>query len=329
MSSFNLNQFNTSYVNDEHLPLLVRPQSGDRGLCSIPESLLTTQLHQHGAVLLRGFEFEDAKGFSSYVDRVAGPLLSYVNGSTPRTRVHGEVYTSTEYPSKYTIVQHNEMAYSLTWPATLWFCCLQPADKGGITPLTDSRALYQRMPVAIREKFERYGVKYVRNYRPFIDLSWQKSFNTSSKDVVESICRAANIQFVWHGDELKTIQYCQGVAIHPMTGEKVWFNQAHLFHSASMDAYLREALLAIYQEEDLPRNAFYGNGEPIPESEIQVILEAISQSTIRYPWQKGDLLVVDNMLVAHGRDPFEGDRKVLVAMTGQIDNIGWVPENSM
>ena len=77
---------------------------------------------------------------------------------------------------------------------------------------------------------------------------------------------------------------------------------------------MRESLTALFREEDLPRNVYYGDGTPIEESVMQEIGVAYDRATVAFPWQQGDILMVDNMLVAHGRKPFSGARKIVVAM---------------
>lgn len=317
--------FNFSAFEHSDFPIIVSPK-GSNDIWQLTEplkALIEQQLEQKGAILFRGFNNDGAADFAKLVRMLTGELLEYVNGSTPRTKVEGEVYTSTEYPPERKIVLHNEMAYSTVWPTTLWFYCHIAPATGGATPLADSHKIYQDMPENIRDKVEQHGIKYIRNYRPRVDLSWQQTFNTENKQVVEQICRDSGIGFSWNNDELKTWQLCQGTTKHPKTGQPLWFNQAHLFHCANMDPALREALLGLYGEQGLPRNAIYGNGDSISDEEIKQIMAIVDRHTIRFDWQKGDLLLVDNMLVAHGREPFTGDRKVLVAMNGQHSDPRW------
>ena len=114
--------------------------------------------------------------------------------------------------------------------------------------------------------------------------------------------------------ELRTRQTCQAVAVHPVTGDNVWFNQAHLFHISNLQAEVRESLLDIVDEEDLPRNVYYGDGSAIEDEVLAQIRAVLDECAISFPWQEGDVLMLDNMLSAHARSPFEGPRKVIVAM---------------
>jgi alpha-ketoglutarate-dependent taurine dioxygenase len=95
----------------------------------------------------------------------------------------------------------------------------------------------------------------------------------------------------------------------------VWFNQAHLFHISTLEPELREVLRETYGEDGLPRNAHLGDGGPIPDADLTAIRAAYARASLVLPWRPGDVMLVDNLLMAHGREPFTGDRRILVAMT--------------
>ncbi len=198
----------------------------------------------------------------------------------------------------------------------LWFFSMQVADEGGETPIADSRKVYQRIPAEIRECFERKGLMYVRNYGTGLDLSWQDVFQTTSRAAVEDYCRKAEIEFQWvGGDQLRTRQRCQVSARHPQTGAMVWFNQAHLFHISRLPVEARDCLLSTFAEEDLPRNVYFADGSAIEPEMISEILRVYEQEAVIFRWRAGDVLLIDNMLTAHGRKPFSGKRRVVVGMS--------------
>jgi alpha-ketoglutarate-dependent taurine dioxygenase len=272
------------------------------------------KLTAHGAILFRGFDVGTVAEFEGFMQTLAGELLDYSYRSTPRSQVSGRVYTSTEYPAHQTIPQHNEMSYTRSWPLVVGFFCAEPAEEGGETPIADSRAVFQRVDPAIRDRFETKSVMYVRNYGDALDLPWQDVFQTDDRSAAEAYCRRAGIEFEWKGeDRLRTSQVCQAVAAHPRTGQMVWFNQAHLFHVSSMGQEIRDALLNSAGNEP-PRNAYYGDGSAIDERDLDQIRAAYDAESVVFSWQKGDILLVDNMLVSHGRRPYRGRRKVVVAM---------------
>jgi alpha-ketoglutarate-dependent taurine dioxygenase len=147
-------------------------------------------------------------------------------------------------------------------------------------------------------------------------LSWQAVFETDDKEAVERYCREGDVEFEWkRGDGLRLSQVRPAVARHPQTGEEVWFNQADQFHPTEMDEQTRKAVLSVMKEEELPKNAYFGDGTSLDVAMLEEIRTATRRQMVTFPWQVGDLLILDNMLVAHGRMPFKGPRKILVAMS--------------
>ncbi|PYF84500.1 MULTISPECIES: TauD/TfdA family dioxygenase [Marinomonas] len=304
-------------VADTALPLLVEPLDTRnwRAVIDDIQAAIKDHLEQCGGVLLRGFDFNGEEDFREFAQTFGHDLLSYDYASTPRTKVDSGVYTSTEYPAHQIIPLHNEQAYTLSWPMRIWFHCVTASPEGGETPIADSRKIFQMLDENMREKFAERELLYVRNYGNGLDLPWQKAFGTEDAQQVESFCRANSIEFEWKGDgELRTRQRCQAVAQHPRTGEMVWFNQAHLFHISNLPQQTRDTLISIVGEENLPRNVYYGDGTPIDEQDLDHVRSVLDQCQVVFPWQEGDVLMLDNMLAAHGRSAFSGNRKIVVAM---------------
>lgn len=313
----------TSLLAEEQtLPLLVRPAVDGVSLnawLGRHRERWGELLHRHGALLFRGFGVRTKEELEELAAAASGGLMDYTYRSTPRSSVGGHVYTSTEYPADQSIPMHNEMSYTSSWPLKIWFFCDQPSEQGGETPLADSRRVWARLDPALRERFAEKKVLYIRNYGAGLDLTWENVFQTTDREAVESFCRQAGIELEWkEGNRLRTRQRCQAVARHPATGERVWFNQAHLFHRSSLAPEILSALLETLSEEDLPRDTRYGDGTPIEASALEEIRGVYAEESVAFPWQKGDVLMVDNMLVAHGRRPFSGPRKILVTMAEPV-----------
>ncbi len=141
-------------------------------------------------------------------------------------------------------------------------------------------------------------------------MPWEKVFNTENRSQVETYCERAQIKWEWKADGgLRTRQLCQGMETHPRTGDTVWFNQAHLFHISNLQPDVRETLVDVLGIEEIPRNVYFADGRPIPDSLLEDIRGVLAEQAVIFPWQAGDVLMLDNMLVAHARTPFKGGEK--------------------
>ncbi|MET8050971.1 TauD/TfdA family dioxygenase [Streptosporangium sp. NPDC005286] len=272
-------------------------------------------LTAHGAVLFRDFEVGGVDGFDEVVRELSGAPLTYAERSSPRSVIKGNVYTSTDYPSQEEIFLHNENSYQTVWPMVLYFHCLRPPSSQGATPLASTRAVHDRMDPSIREEFARRGWMVVRNYSDELGMSWHEAFNTDSEDEVTDYCRSNGVQTEWlGGDRLRTRAVRQAVHRHPVTGDPVWFNHATFFHITTLPEGVRLGLLEMCGEENLPSNTYYGDGGTIPDDVVGHLRDCYRSASVRFDYRQDDLLVIDNMLTSHGREPFTGPRKIAVAM---------------
>ena len=279
---------------------------------------LLAKLHEAGALLFRDFPKLDFPVFARFARTLAGrDLLSYVAGASPRTQLGGGVYTSTEYPNNFTLPLHNELSYTFEWPEYLFFYCVTPATTGGETPLADSREVLRRLDPAVVERFKTRGLRYERLLEDGREdrYSWQAAFETEDRNVVENYCRKGNVEFRWNEDgSLWLREVRPATAVHPKTGEEVWFNQADGFHpSVFGDEFYRE-YLSDPEKHRLRLNVRFADGGEIGVDDLEHIRGVIKDLASATPWQEGDILVVDNMLACHGRNPFTGPRKVVLAM---------------
>jgi alpha-ketoglutarate-dependent taurine dioxygenase len=276
-------------------------------------------------LLFKGFAPIAARNdFSEIVSLTSeSSSLQYAEPSTPRTRLQDDIYTSTEYPKEQTIAQHNEHSYSDFWPRKLFFYCEQPAIGGGCTPICNSSEVYKLIPEEIVHRFEsKGGVMYVRNFTEEMDIRWQDFFNTEDKQTVEAYCRTRNMGYKWHDDQtLMIYQVAQASITEKNFDQRLWFNQAHLFHYSNLNEEIANYLIEVYGTENLPRNTFYADGSPIDVADLNSIRDAYAKAMFRFNWDKGDLLIMDNVNFSHGRDAYTGDRSLLVSMSEE-DGIG-------
>nr|WP_242062951.1 TauD/TfdA family dioxygenase [Nostoc sp. FACHB-145] len=304
---------------DRALPILCQPTLEGVNLLTWAvnnQELINRNLLQYGGILFRNFQVTDIAEFENFIQAVSGDLIEYRDRSSPRSAIQGKIYTSTDYPADQSIFLHSENSYAASWPLKIFFHCVKPAEQGGETPIADTRRLLQKINPKIRDRFIEKGVMYVRNFGDGFGLPWQTVFQTENPAEVEEFCRSNNIEFEWkQGNRLRTRTCRQAVVTHPKTGETVWFNHAAFFHVTTLDTKIRTALLAEFSEEDLPHNTYYGDGSPIEIEVLDALRTVYQQETVIFPWQAGDILMLDNMLTAHGRQPFLGQRKVVVGMS--------------
>jgi len=309
----------TEPLNEGGLPLVVRPAVPGvslAGWAAANRDLISRRLAQHGGLLFRGFDIPRVEEFEHVVRSISGDLLEYKERSSPRHAVSGKIYTSTDYPPEHPIFLHNENSYQAAWPRRIFFFCSKAAAEGGATPIADVRKLYQRIDPAVRDRFIAKRWMVMRNYGDGFGLPWQTVYQTEDKAEVEAHCRRSGIEFEWKdGNRLRTRAVRNAVARHPDTGELCWFNHATFFHVSTLAPGIREALLEELAEEELPTNTYYGDGSPIEPETLDHLRSCYHAETVSFPWQVGDLLMLDNMMAAHGRAPFKGERQVLVGMS--------------
>ena len=318
----------TSFLNSQQLPLVVEPADNLQTEASfrLPKDalfdrrdFLRKKLLIHGAILLRGYNVSSAEELESLVYWFSEKkLFNYAGGASPRKSMGGGVYNSTEYPPNLGLRLHNELSYSNNFPRHLYFCCLTAPQDGGETTLGDSRRILRKINPKIVELFKQKNIRYDRclSAEKGSGYSWQEAFETDDSAAAENFCRKIGARFQWkENGSLRLSQIRPATAIHPETGEEVWFNQAESFHPSNLDKEVYKALISQTPEEDFRLNAYFGDGSPLCRSMLDHIREILEKETIALRWQTGDVLIVDNLLAAHGRMPFSGARKIALAMT--------------
>lgn len=277
---------------------------------------IATTLLRAGAILFKRTSIDTPQKLEAFARSTSVEIPDFKEESSPRTAVAGRVSTSTDYPSALPIQLHNEYSYAQRWPMKLYFCCFQPPGGGGETPIADTRRVLAGMRAATRDAFEKKGVLYVRNYRSNVGVSWQRAFRTEDRRRVERVCSQASIEWEWRAEGgLRTRQFGEAIVSHPTTGEQVWFNHAFFFNVLALEpADLRAMSLSFPADDPLSTNTFFGDGTPIDADTIEEIRSLYAGASARNPWEKGDILLIDNMLSSHGRAAFTGKREILVVM---------------
>jgi alpha-ketoglutarate-dependent taurine dioxygenase len=303
------------------LPLIAEPAVVNVDLAEwVAGNLPSVDAHllKHGAILFRGFGITTPVAFEKAALAMCPGLFSEY-GDLPREGLSDKVYHSTPYPPDKHILFHNESSHLPSWPRKQFFACMVVAQQGGETPILDCREVYRQLDPDIRDPFATKGLMYVRNFIQGVDVSWQDFFHTKDRAQVEEACRKEGMTCEWTvGDNLRVRQQGPAVVKHPVSGEMSFFNQVQLHHPYCLDPETRQSLRALFKEEDLPRNVYYGDGTPIPDGIMERIGELFWHLSVSFAWQQGDLIMLDNMLVSHARNPYVGPRKIIVAMGDMV-----------
>ena len=334
------------------LPLVIeaRPQAADLPLKELLDWMTATtlwreqQLHASGAILLRGFKaLRSAEDFAAIAERSAPELMDYAGGTTPRSVVSGKVVSSTDAPRHLVIGLHQEMSYlapSAEFPdptpdKVMFFCQTAPRI-GGRTPIADMRAVYRKLPRELIERFEQRGGLVLRRRLPAkkrygFEVTWATAFGASDRMEMEQIAKQRGWKWEWtsNGGFEVTHGSSPVVKTHRVTGERVWFNQAHLLHKSvapwtsawlgpSLSQRLRARLLQPFIRNRFFYHSTHADGSEIRLSDLECIRRTVAEETLSFEWKVGDVLLIDNKLVSHGRQPFQGPRKILAALLSDV-----------
>ncbi|PWC46895.1 hypothetical protein TSA6c_09100 [Azospirillum sp. TSA6c] len=282
--------------------------------------LIDQLLLRHGAILFRGFDLPDPQSFETFAEAMEPTGLFGSYGDLPKKEGGRNTYRSTPYPERQMILYHNESSHLERWPHKQWFFAEQVAPVGGCTPIVDCREMLKRLPADLVAMLETRGLLYVRTFTPRLDVGWRDFFKTDDRAAVAARCAAGGIDLRWLDDETPQTR-TRGPAVirHPLTGERSFFNQLQLHHPACLEPDLRADLLELVGVDRLPRNVLFGDGETIPDETMALIGDTYEACAVRFQWLRGDAVMVDNMLTAHARDPFEGPRRIVVAMGAMVE----------
>ncbi|MDA8561879.1 TauD/TfdA family dioxygenase [Gammaproteobacteria bacterium] len=295
--------------------------------CKIEQILL-----QYGAILFRGFPVNNSKEFSNFIKVLnLGKFVDYIGGDSPRDKVDDGVYTSTEAPPSFYIPLHQELSFIKHHPRHIYFYCEIPPLIGGETIIADARKVYKDLNSNLIDKFEKKGLTYISRYyyksrvMSLINRfrrshkSWIEVFETNDKKDVEKKCKANEFEWRWlKNDWLEIKQHRPAICNHLLTNDTVWFNQAHLYdfnpRLLGLKNYIGASLLYMNKDTKLHEIEF-SDGNPIPRKDLYNVFDTLKNNTVAFPWQKRDLLILDNILSMHGRASFNGKRRVLTALT--------------
>lgn len=329
----------TPYQPGNGFPLFLQPTepslsddpSAARAWFNSNRDALEALLVDAGALVFRGFAVRSSREFSDLMGEYFEPRRTgYVGGAAVRKELVEKVYETSNAGPERTISMHQEMMYDPAPPTRLCFFCHVPSVTGGETFVADMRRVTAALPASLIRAADERGVRYRRNYRephsrtghPSLDdvihRDWQSAFSTTERDEATAKCRAMGLEAEWLADgSLSTTYLGPGLARHPLTGEKVWFNGmvTNILRDVSIGAEVFAALVEHYGDRrPWPYLTTYGDGEPVPPEDLAALDAVFDEMRVAFPYSAGDMLLIDNYSTAHGRNSFTGLRDVQVAL---------------
>lgn len=275
---------------------------------------LRDMLDDQGAVLIRGLGLSDVKSVAEVVTALGIRLMTEREAFAPRTVHPHSLYSGSRWPSDQPMCMHHELSYAWTAPSLLVFACLVAPVAGGATAVADSSALSGELPEAVLRRLAREGWQLTRNYGGPVGLSWQEAFGARSRTEVDRYCQENGIEAEWSGERLRTWQRRPAFVRHPVSGRRCWFNQISFLSEWSLEPDVRDYLISALGADGLSFNTAWGDGEPFPAKLISQINAVYDRAALREPWNAGDLMLVDNIRMAHSREPFDGSREIVTGL---------------
>lgn len=336
-SDFRRTVASTSENSDDHAEqiscVIYNPENqvfcSDRLEALVPE--IRAALLRSGVVLLRGFAVDSAERLEAALQLIDGKPMSYRENTSPRSPVKGLIHTSTDHPADQAIEMHSEQSHSRRFPQHLYLACVEPPASGGQTPIADTRQVLQAIPAPLLQRLGDGGYVYRRIFHPGLGPDWQTTYQFDDREELEEHFREAGIEWYWRKDGLLQTEIRRKVvAKHPETREDAWFNHLLFWHHSSLEPELAHELIQRFGVDGLPNQSLFSDGSQFAEEEIDAIRQAFVRHRYDHAWRKGDLLVLDNVLCAHGRLPFTGPRRILFAMAKPVDakarQVNWLED---
>ena len=315
-------------VDGHSFPLVITPRvnafsAREEALAWISEhgALIREVMCDHGAVILRDFPLAGPEDFEAAIDAADFAEMPYVGGAAPREVVTSRrILTANESPPEQPIPFHHEMAQVPNPPGYVFFCCEIAPEKGGSTPIVHSHQIYRRFQ-AIDPDFcshlEEHGARYVRIMPPEDDpaspigRSWRATFQVHSADeaeareAAEAKMREAGTTWRWldQGNLYTETAPVPAIRVEERTGKSTFFNSVVAAYTGWID-----------ERNDPTKAVKCGDGSPVNGEALLATAEAMFEEQVALTWRRGDQMWLDNRLVMHSRQPFEGARRILAAI---------------
>lgn len=257
---------------------------------------------QNGAVIFSGFG-NNADMFTYFTEQFTQDFLRYEGGAQrygPLNREqigNNETLLSTSGGKLgFSIPLHGELYYWNSSPEIMWFYCDTPpaANSGGQTTICDGTKAYQRLKPQARDYFAKNQIKYIRTFGPG---EWQGSFFTDKLEDVKEFCEGHGGTFELREDGSIVSEFVTSALKTSPDGSKdVWINNMLVFIKAEQSFLKNHGA-----DKTAPLAVRMADNTPVPEEMQKAVLEATEPITQEIAWNNGDIAMIDNRWILHGR----------------------------
>nr|WP_298930674.1 TauD/TfdA family dioxygenase [uncultured Erythrobacter sp.] len=302
-------------MTEQTFPAIVEGSGDLAAFLSANKDAVDAALANAGSLLFRGFDVPDPQAFDAAIEGYGEPGFTYEDSlsNAVRTNVTPRVFTANEAPPTTEIFLHHEMAQTPLFPSKLFFYCEIAPETGGATPVCRSDWVLDHLMRIAPEfvaRVEAEGVRYT-NVMPGDDdagsgqgRSWRSTLSVADRAAAEARLRDLGYTWEWQADESLRATTPALPGIRELAdGRRTFFNQLIAAFRGWADS-----------RNDPNRAITFGGGDPITSQDMAPAIAIADELTADLAWQAGDVALIDNFLVMHGRKPFEGKRRVLASL---------------
>jgi TfdA family taurine catabolism dioxygenase TauD len=225
--------------------------------------------------------------------------------------------TTTGHTQSFGLPLHGEMYYLKRPPQLLWFYCATPSKSAGETTICDGAALYARLPQTAKDFFAQHRIKYVRE---LVDGDWQATFMTDDFDEVARFCADNDLNFSIDREAriVRTEFVCD--AVRHDGGVPVFINNIALIYTAeqAFESGWAAKNFPGLRSPTCPIVVRTEDGARLPKEVIGDIQRAAETIVGDIRWQRGDIAMIDNRRILHGRRQTDGGKRAVLVRIGDI-----------
>lgn len=330
-------------------PLALRPSTDDGVVTDLDavisiikslqaqDGLLTKKLAVHGTLLFRGLPIHSASDFSKFAHAFGYSPHEIIGIVVDRPLLAPNVAPANEAPKEVLIYNHNESPQVPHAPEYIFFYSHRAPQEGGETPISSSLELFQRAKEQIPDFIEELAEKGIQSRVTYkVDKQFEggstlkQAFGKEIQEGDDETTRRVKVEaqikrynrgehttWEWTDNDQTLIltHRLPAIRTQPHTHLPTLFTGLATYYKSSI-APASPSPSAPAGRRSAAQQSF-GDGTPIPTQYLKALADITDEIRVLHKWQRGDVLVYDNVIAQHGRQPWvgeQGDRVVLASL---------------